>query len=175
MAGIGSLDFRTFLIVPLCAIAVFTTTVTSAQDMVVMSLDSSNAVPARDEVFSVAVVVQAGSQEVDGMEVYLGFDPARLRPITVDGQTATTIEPGESLDLILANQIDATEGVIHFAAGKIFAPLPSGTFVIARITATALSPFTIGDVPVWVLLDPDRESLATLNGDKLPLVPAGSS
>lgn len=79
-----------------------------------------------NEVFSLDIRVSAGSQQVDGVDAFLAFNPAYL---SVDH-----IVPGTTLPTILANTYDNTAGTITYSAGKVLGGTsPSGTFTLATI------------------------------------------
>jgi len=79
-----------------------------------------------NELFSLDIRVSAGSQQVDGVDAFLSFNPAHL---SVDH-----IVPGTTLPTILANTYDNTAGTITYSAGKTLGGTsPSGTFTLATI------------------------------------------
>lgn len=82
-----------------------------------------------NEVFSVTVQVQAGTQQVDGASAYVDFDPALLE---VESVTA-----GSTFTATLQNTFDNTNGRVNFSAGNLAAPYPSGTFTLTTITFLA--------------------------------------
>jgi hypothetical protein len=143
-----------------------------AQDAIFIGIEPTGGERFPGEIFIVAIVAQTGTQAVDGIETYVAFDPTRIQVIGEDGDAAAAIEPGDTLDLVLVNQVDPESGLIHFAAGKFFEPLPSGTFALARLTATALTPIEAGEAVFWLSQNLEQQSLATLNGTKLPLASA---
>ena len=76
--------------------------------------------------FSVQLVVEAGTQPVDAVDAFLGFDPALVQ--------GTAIIPGEALPTLLASSVDNAAGRITFSAGKqLGGPDASGTFVLATV------------------------------------------
>jgi hypothetical protein len=83
--------------------------------------------------FDVAVVVETGTQQVDGAQIALTFDPTILQ---VEGLTA-----GEALNLELASQFDNERGSISFAAGTL-SNFPSGSLNVVQIRFKA---FTAGE------------------------------
>ncbi len=91
------------------------------------------------DVFSVDVLVDAGSQPVDGAEVYLDYDPSRLQVVDATGSSADHVENGAALDVVLRNHVDNAAGRIDFAAGTFSATPPSGTFALLTIRLKALS------------------------------------
>ena len=90
-----------------------------------------------DQVFTVDIQVVADSQLVDGAEVHLDFDAARLLVVNASGQAADNIEGSGVLDVALQNMVDNEQGHIDFAAGT-FSGGQSGTFVLATIRFKAL-------------------------------------
>ncbi|MCC6457394.1 MAG: hypothetical protein IT328_20735 [Caldilineaceae bacterium] len=80
--------------------------------------------------FTVAVEVQAGSQPVNGAEVYLTFDPALLE--------VQSIVKGSTLPTYVMEPVyNNTAGTFSAAAGKLGAPFPTGTFNLLSITFKA--------------------------------------
>jgi len=83
------------------------------------------------QVFTLSVMVLAGSQPVDGAQGSLNFDPSLLQ--------VRQITPGSTLPQILLNQYDNTAGTIDFAAGT-FSNFPSGTFTLMQVEFEAVAP-----------------------------------
>lgn len=79
----------------------------------------------------VTVRVVAGAQSVDGASAYVNFDPAIVNVVS--------ITEGVSLPSILSNSYDNGVGTINFAAGKLTAPFPSGTFTLCTIRVSGES------------------------------------
>ncbi len=73
-----------------------------------------------DDNVVMAVVVEAGNQPVDGVEVHLNFDPAVLQVVSLTQGTSLPIA-------LIAPTFDNSAGTIAYAAGT-FSNFPSGTF-----------------------------------------------
>ena len=71
-------------------------------------------------VFTLDVMVDAGAQPVNNVELYLAFNPALLRVVDASGNSVTTVEadPG-ALTTVLFNSADNTTGQIRYDAGKL--------------------------------------------------------
>jgi len=82
-------------------------------------------------VFVVDVVVEAGSQPVDGAEAHLDFDAGVLQVVEV---TAGTTLPSE-----IQSIFDNAAGTVDYAAGVLTGDPPAGTFVLATIRFQALA------------------------------------
>ena len=78
------------------------------------------------------LVVEAGSQSVDTVALYIEFDPAMLQVVDSSGNPATEIEVDlGTLNTPLANSVDNTSGTIRYDAGKLTGEAASGTFRVA--------------------------------------------
>jgi peptide/nickel transport system substrate-binding protein len=84
------------------------------------------------DTFTVTVEAQCGTGTIDGVDVYLDFDPAYLAV-----QSAT---PGTSLSVVLVPpEYNNSNGTFGFSAGQLSSPFPSGTFILVSITFQAKS------------------------------------
>ena len=106
------------------------------------------------QVFTLQVLVRAGTQQVDGAEAHLDFNPAFVR--------VRTLTPGAILSTILENKFDNANGTVDYAAGTLVRPRPSGTFTLAQIEFEALA-VTPG-VSVAFHFGVPRNSEATFEG-----------
>ena len=96
--------------------------------------------------FTVTVQAQCGTQTVDGLDVYLSYEPGSL---AIESATA-----GLTFPIILMDAAwDNGAGTFSFAAGTLTTPLPSGTFDVIKITFTALNP------PAQITFDPSSTSV----------------
>ena len=78
------------------------------------------------ETFTVEVVVQAGQQPVDAVDVALDFDPTALQVLKID--------PGTALPTVLTSTFDNTAGTLTFSAGKPLAGADAGgTFTLVTL------------------------------------------
>ncbi|RKZ41788.1 MAG: hypothetical protein DRQ49_03895 [Gammaproteobacteria bacterium] len=109
-----------------------------------------------DEPFDVTFqVVTEDSQPVSSMGVYMEFDPAKMK--------VNSIEGSGKLDFTLTDRFNNNTGYIHFVAGSLMNPPPTGTFDLVTVNFTALeeSEDTILHV------DPEKSS-ASFGGEQIP-------
>ena len=117
---------------------------TRAAGSVSIVLSPQSSVVQVGDTFTVQVVVQAGDQELNTVEVYLDFDPSLLQ--------ASPSTDGGAFSLVLENSVDNSLGQIDFAAGTLGGgALPSGSFVLATLNlraigATPATPLSFSDV-----------------------------
>ena len=83
------------------------------------------------QTFEVPLIVQTGTQPIDGAAAYLTFDPTVLQ--------VERIQPGNALTVELTRQFDNTAGRVAYAAGT-FDRFPTGTLTLGTITFRALTP-----------------------------------
>jgi hypothetical protein len=110
----------------------------AAEETVRLSLEPAQVQASQGEVVQLEIQVESGSQEVDGVEVHLDFDPLYLHVVDSEGEAATEIEDAGALDWELVNTADNVAGEIDFAAGSVPPDLPSGTLTIGTIRFKAL-------------------------------------
>jgi len=84
--------------------------------------------------------VDAGAQPIDGVEVYVSFDPTYLAIVNQSGTPVTSLTSKPGLNDIVWNQVNNTLGRINYVARKTSAPFPSGTFVVASFYIKAKLP-----------------------------------
>jgi len=83
-------------------------------------------------IITLDLMVVAGAEQVDGVELYLHFDPAVLKVVDAAGSLATSIESDTTaLDVPLENLVDNTAGTIRYDAGRLVPDWPTGTFRVA--------------------------------------------
>jgi len=92
-----------------------------------------------DDIFTVDVVIHAGTQPVDTVEAYITFPAGVLQVVDAGGNPATTVEGGTAFDLELANSADNGAGTIHYAATMLGSSL-TGDITVATIRFKAISP-----------------------------------
>lgn len=87
------------------------------------------------QTFNMEIKTSAGSgQQVDHVQAYVNFDPARLEVMDVDNiQAGVQITPGAGLSTILENTADNIDGLISYSAEQSGSPFPSGSFTVATI------------------------------------------
>jgi hypothetical protein len=120
------------------------------------------------------IELATGTQEVDGAEVHITFDPTRLQVVDSTGAPASTITAGTTLDVPIQNSANNTSGQIDYAAGTFRSPGPSGTFTVATITFRAVLPTTASGTAVSYTDSAGRTNLVTFNGAALPLATLGA-
>ena len=113
-------------------VGVPTPTPTATPSVVTLRISPSFYAASLGGTFALDVVVEAGSQPLDGVDVTIHFNPTYLAVQSITGGTALPVPLSQSWN-------NAT-GVLRYAAGRNFAdPPPSGTFVLCSITFQALN------------------------------------
>lgn len=108
-------------------------------------------------IFDVDVILHTGSQPVDGVQVYLNYDPAVLQVVSATPDaTALPIE-------ILPPAWDNATGALAYAAGVLSGPAPSGDLRVLTIRFRALSPHP-GSTIAFATADPARTTKVSYNG-----------
>jgi uncharacterized repeat protein (TIGR01451 family) len=90
------------------------------EKQVVLALEPATLTLNMGDTFELPIVVDAGTQQVDGASAYLNFDPMQLEVVA--------ISPGSELPSVIANDFDNTTGELAFAAGTFSNDYPSATF-----------------------------------------------
>jgi hypothetical protein len=108
-------------------------------------------------VFPVQIVVDAGSQRVDAVEVHLDFDPSYLQVVDAAGNPSSSIVDGTVLGVRIQNMSNNATGVIAYAAGTFDAPV-NGTFVLASMYLRALRDTGGGSTPLHFVLELPRKT-----------------
>ncbi|HLZ27087.1 MAG TPA: cohesin domain-containing protein [Chloroflexota bacterium] len=117
------------------------------------------------DVFSLALVLDGGGQDLDGVEAHLRFDPAKLQVADATGSPALSIASGSVFDLTLVNHVDSVAGQIDFVAGTLGAPGPGGVANLAVVTFKAINPTdTSGTTVSFATGGPRVTTRATWNG-----------
>ena len=156
---------------------------------VVMRVDPESSFVAKDDIFTVDVMVDAGDEEIITVFMYLDFNPLYLRVVDAGGNPTSTIEVnGEYFDFVPTNSANNTTGQIDLVAGSFMTVPPSGTFRVATIRFKALwgtgggsAPLTFvsrgSNPPAVYNLDGDdvlaetRNGQVTISGETLPVTP----
>jgi len=120
--------------------------------------------PGVGDTFQVVVRLSAGSQQVDGVEFHLNFEPSVLQVVDSAGAPSGLITPGSALDVGLLNRVDTVAGHIDFAAGKLTPPFPSGDLTVATIRFKALAATTAAGTPLTYVDAGARRSAVTFGG-----------
>ena len=103
-----------------------------------MVLNPANPTASLNQIFDLDVIVAAGSQQVDGAQAVISFNPAYLRVVDLAGNPASTIIPGSAMDTHIANSANNSTGRIFYSDGQLNGPLLSGDFTLARIHLRAV-------------------------------------
>ena len=94
-------------------------------------LSPSNASGYLGQNVRVDVIIDAGSQQVDGASARIDYNGAVL--------DNTSIIPGSALNTLLANNKGGTSGVLFYSAGKLSGTKPSGTFTLCTLYFRGIS------------------------------------
>ena len=138
-------------------------------DSVILEVSPPDRIVAVGSTFTVQIVVKAGTHEIDGVQVFMDFDPACLQVLSVT--------PGRQLQDSFLWQLapfDNTLGHINHNAFVLYGPAPSGTFELLTIEFRAIN-LTVGTPLVFV---PARDTggaqpmllKVTSRGDMLPVI-----
>jgi len=100
-------------------------------------------------------VVTEDSQPVSNMGVYMEFDPEKMKVNSIEGS-------GE-LDFTLTDRFSNDTGYIHFVAGSLLNPPPTGTFDLVTVNFTALEE----SEETLLHVDPEKSS-AAFGGEQIP-------
>lgn len=164
-----------------------------ATGTVVMRVDPESSFVAKDDIFTVDVMVDAGDEEIITVFMYLDFNPLYLRVVDASGNPTSTIEVSEAFDFVPKNSVDNGIGQIDLEVGVMpGTPEPSGTFRVATIRFKALwgtggvsTPLTFvsrgGNPPAVYNLDGNdvlaeaRGGQVTISGETPPVTPTPTS
>ena len=102
-----------------------------------MSVEPPTITVTVEDQFTVTVKISAGTQEVDGAEFDLRFEPLFLQVVDEAGQPANQIEPAGPLPEVLFNEVDPVAGRIRYAAGTFDTASGEFPLVILRFRALA--------------------------------------
>ncbi len=110
------------------------------------------------EPFTVTAHIETGLQQVDGVSVYLNFDPALL-------QVQAVTQPNNLLPLVIQNQFNNSVGTVDFAAGA-FSGFPSGAFDVVQVRFQAQT-ITNPETPLAFEASLPRRTDATFGGQSV--------
>lgn len=117
-----------------------------------------------DTIFTVDIAVDSGTQQVDGAQAFVNFDPDFLQVVDEDGNPGSAIIGGTAFQYEFLNEVDNAAGTINYAAGSM-SSIPSGTFILATIRFKAIAE-TENTVVAFNLTSP-RETKITFGGNNL--------
>jgi hypothetical protein len=138
---------------------------------VYVNLNPLAAAVAKGQLFSVDIQIVAGTQQVDGAEIHLFFDPLFLQVVDAAGNPVDRIQSGGYLSQVIRNKVytDTAQARIHFAAGIYDPdePRPSGTFPLATVFFRALWGTGAGSVPLTFGIDLPYRTEVTFSGNSV--------
>ena len=117
------------------------------------------------ELFTLDVRITSPERPVDGAAIYIDFDPTCLMVVDSAGNPTDQITPDPSLGIVFTNQVDSALGQIDYVAGATLppAPVPVGSFVVARIRFKALA--ATADTEVRFVVDAPRRTRTLCEGE----------
>jgi hypothetical protein len=110
--------------------------------------------------FNVDIQIKCNGQEIDGVEVFLDFDPRYLEVQSMEG--------GSTLDFPFPNKYDNQQGTLMYSAGTLNTPLPSNTFIIASITFMTKAVTSSVTTPISFHLTDPRTTVVDYGGKAVP-------
>jgi hypothetical protein len=134
---------------------------------VTVGLDPSSVAVTPGKIFLIDIRVDARSQEVNGAEVHLDFDPDYLSVVDETGEPASEIIRGVALPDQIENSVDNSLGEIHYAAGKVSPGSLQIPFVLATIRFRAEELVTNTEVTFRV--EGDRRTKVTMDFTLVPI------
>ena len=142
------------------------------QEDIVIAISPSVTRVLANTIFTLDIVVHSGTQQVDGVQAFVNFDPDSLQVVDEDGNPGSAIIGGTAFQYEFLNEVDNTAGTINYAAGSM-SSFPSGTFILAttRFKATKGT----GNTAVTFNLASSRETKITFGGNNLSFDVLGGS
>jgi hypothetical protein len=111
--------------------------------------------------------VDPNGQVVDTIAASIAFDPRYLTVVNTEGQLAEEVTPGDTLNTVLQNQVDATAGSIHFVAGVLSGNPVRRPFTLATLHFKVVAPLPEGTIVVQLLSDAGHQTGAYYAGQRL--------
>ena len=105
----------------------------SAQEYMTVRLDPDFVEAKVGEYFHLTLEVDAGDRTVDGVQIYLDFDPDILRVVNAQGDPVASIVDAEVFDNVIENSVDNASGQVNFIASALQNAKPTGTFGVATM------------------------------------------
>jgi len=105
-----------------------------------------------EDVFAFRIVIDAGDQPVDTVELYLVYPPDELTIVDTAGNPVSQIAATAMLPVVVANDVDNDLGAIEFAATAAGQESPRGSFVVARFRVRAEA----AGLDSWILFGRDE-------------------
>ncbi len=107
---------------------------------VVMSLQPASAKANLGDIFVLEINVAAGTQQVDGAQAVLAFDPTTLQVVDAAGNPTSSITAGSAMDSHFSNSADNSTGRILYSEGQLSGAALTGSFTLASIRFKAIGP-----------------------------------
>jgi murein DD-endopeptidase MepM/ murein hydrolase activator NlpD len=109
-----------------------------ADIVIVIAISPSVTRVLANTIFALDIVVDSGSQQVDGVQAFVNFDPDFLQVVDEGGNPSSTIVGGTAFQYEFLNEVDNAVGTTNYAAGSM-SSFPSGAFILVtiRFKATA--------------------------------------
>ena len=105
-----------------------------SQGTVNLAFNPSGMVANAGDIFTLALMVQAGTQPLNNVELHVDFDPTVLQIVDAVGNPASSIEPDlTTLEMMLYNNVDNKGGHIRYDAGRLTRTPPTGDFRVAQV------------------------------------------
>ncbi len=117
-----------------------------------------------DADFTLSIMVDSGQQQLDGVQLTLEFEPSYM--------TVVSLTPGTAMSDVFQQGYSNDQGLVTYAAGKMFGTPPSGRFELVRVRCKALTATT--GTAVQFLLDGPLATRAVFGGENLPVTLTGS-
>ena len=87
-----------------------------------------------NDILTFDLLADAADQPLNNVELYIHFDPSYLQVVDGSGDPAFSIQPDlTTLNTVLFNSVDNSQGLIRYDAGKLAGDPPTGAFRIATI------------------------------------------
>jgi len=141
--------------------------VNSAADTVTVSLDPMLVDAGPGDVFELTLGVDAGTQAVDGVQIYLDFDPEILQVVDAQGNPVTSINDAGVFDNVIENSVDNSAGEVDYAATVLEGSKPSGAFVVGTLRFQVLQSTTMTRIR-FSTVEP-RYTQVVVGGEYAPL------
>jgi len=118
------------------------TALTASQPVTITFVPSPIAAEVGD-LFTVNVVLRAGTQPVDTADLFIRFPQGSLQVVDAAGNPASTIQAGSAFPRVLTNSASNGMGEIHYAATMLGTTL-TGNITVATIRFRAIAPTSGG-------------------------------
>ena len=141
---------------------------TASAGTVTIAISPASKTVTVDEVFTLDIRIEAGSQPVDTGAAFIDFNPAYLTVVDASSDPSDQITPGSTLDVVLQNSVDNSAGQIDYVAGVLVGTPPSGTFTLATIRFKAKAQTPGGGTPIsFIFAPPARNTDALYEGNSV--------